>query len=860
MAITVEARSAPAGAAPLVIELRPGGEIEPAGPGERLVYQNILGRTKFTFGNGRGGDDLYLTAASGSVLARLEFQVRGDPAADLPYSVNFALYDNCPSQGGRVIAGVEARADVPDGQDYWVVVIPAPEVNITLPQRLWMAMTFTRPDAGWVGGNPALVGVTDNVFAEPIFGGCSLPLGTGFPDGPYSGFNASVFVREPANEVYYGYRGGVPDASVFVSPPGTLYAEDLELNAADCRMTAYEVSVRGTGRLQFDLREPGALGLPGLAIPGTELAFESTGNVLQIARRTFDPPRLLPPSLWLVVAPQSGNARALIGRPPATAGATLPTYAAFEEGGWVLKAINTPFADAVFSTSVLCEGQAPIGACCDMFQLDEAGEAVCRDLPRINCVYPPRGSGLLPPWQEGASCAAEPFDPPCGAAACCRADGQCENVSRNTCLQNAVSWTRGVYCDGLPEACEFLCIPSLGLCTSTHPEPGCSIPECCRDVCTSFSGDFCCVVEWDQACVALAEQVCSIPPFNDECAPVGQLTGARPIPVPGTVFNENGFATENPADPVFCCHGHQPGGSGLGTIWFRFVAPGSQVELDTCRSGSPAFDSMLQVFAVGDDSTPQTACASLTLLGCNDDDPACDARPENSRICLTGLTAGETYYVMLATKSDADRGRYAIEARTTCTVQPPGPCLCPIGGIEWLSPVAGALDARRPHPPDDPTARLGIDQLTVRSPGGSDRAECWHACESPKSVDPNAVTEVVTNVQQITSVLLARPQAPGAAQRVEFRDGFGSISGATFFSHPGNVNDDFSTNAQDALALLPIIDGAQVGVYGLMSSDIDRSGMTTPLDLLDLIDLLNGAEGYDSWVDSFRPDPPGFCP
>lgn len=847
-------------AEPLTISLRPASQLAPAGQGERLVYQNVLGSTKFAFGNGRGGDDLQLTCHGDCLLSRFEFHVRGDAALNLPYSVNFALYDGCPSLGGRTIVGTEGRADIPDGQDYWVVAAPLPQVNIPLPQRIWLAMSFTRPDSGWVGGNPALLGVTDNVYLDFIFGGCALPLGTSFPAGPYSGFNASVFVRLPSEEIFYGYRGGIPEVSLFVAPLGAVFAEDVRLNTDDCRMTAYEVSVRLPGTLQLDVRLPDGGNLPGQILPGSEMSFESTSNALQFARKSFDPPIPIPELVWFTMSPLGGSPRAMVGRPPATVGTTQPTYAVLEAGQWTIRPIPAAFPEAVFSIAVFCEGTGPIGACCDMFQLDAAGDAVCRDIPRINCVYPPRGSSLLPAWQEGALCADDPFDPPCGAAACCRADGVCENVSRNHCFQNAVSWTQGVYCDQLAEPCEFVCIPSLGLCTSPHLEPGCNHPACCRDVCTQFGGDFCCVVEWDALCVQLAEQVCSIPPFNDECAPSGELTGARTIPIPGTAFNTNRWATQQLSDPVFCCHGITPGAQGLGTIWYKFVAPGSTVELNTCRSDAPALDSLLQVFAVGDNSTPQSACSSLIPLACSEDDPTCGERPETSRVCLTDLIPGETYYVMVATKSDETRGRFVIESRTFCTVAPPGPCQCPVGTVDWLSPLDGSLDARRPHPPDDSTDLLGLNQFLVRSPGGSNRVECWAACENPTWEDPNEVAEVITNQQQITSVLLARSIAPGRAQRVEFNDGFGSTSAATFYSHPGNVNDDFAVNSQDILDLLPALDGSTLGAWGFLSSDIDRSGEVTPLDLLDLIDLMNGAEEYEAWANTFRPNPPGFCP
>ena len=196
---------------------------------------------------------------------------------------------------------------------------------------------------------------------------------------------------------------------------------------------------------------------------------------------------------------------------------------------------------------------------------------------------------------------------------------------------------------------------------------GCGNLKCCEHVCLDFgpSGAFCCTDEWDPDCASIAQQNCDIKASNDECAPSGRnILGARElvIPVSGFATATTGLATKttaNESDPGFGCYKNDPGHKGLHTAWYKFFAPPAIapatktiVDLSTCTSGSPANDSLIQLFAVGNPADEFTQCSSLIPYACSDDfaSTPCNRVATLSRICARELTPGALYYVMVASK------------------------------------------------------------------------------------------------------------------------------------------------------------------------------------------------------------------
>ncbi|MDO8631373.1 MAG: hypothetical protein Q7R41_12865, partial [Phycisphaerales bacterium] len=283
-----------------------------------------------------------------------------------------------------------------------------------------------------------------------------------------------------------------------------------------------------------------------------------------------------------------------------------------------------------------------------------------------------------------------------------------QDCPSGACEPAARLWQLGSYCSLGAQTCpRNACLARAGSCYSTHNTPGCSDPFCCTKVCTNFGavGAYCCDIEWDQGCVDLAQVDpsdggCANPPGNNECAPNVQrgIDGATTIPVPGSVPTDNRKATTSANEPGFCCHGGvgtcvgdpfngegcveqvecspgfctsmtpSPGKQGVGTVWFKFVQPNgfTSARINTCTSNSPALDSLVQAFKVGDNTTPDSACRSLSVIGCNDDTPGCSSSGRNSDLCLQNLVPGETYYIALAAKTKSTRGQYRVAVSAGC--------------------------------------------------------------------------------------------------------------------------------------------------------------------------------------------------
>jgi len=104
------------------------------------------------------------------------------------------------------------------------------------------------------------------------------------------------------------------------------------------------------------------------------------------------------------------------------------------------------------------------------------------------------------------------------------------------------------------------------------------------------------------------------------------------------------------------------------------------------------------------------------------------------------------------------------------------------------------------------------------------------------------------------TVSLVRPMVPYGVTVVDYRDKTGIIHRGRFTAHPGNVNGDDVVDADDLAALLDALNGKSTPVWGLYSTDIDRSGSLSPGDVLRLVDLLGGGDAYaPGWRGTARP-------
>jgi hypothetical protein len=102
--------------------------------------------------------------------------------------------------------------------------------------------------------------------------------------------------------------------------------------------------------------------------------------------------------------------------------------------------------------------------------------------------------------------------------------------------------------------------------------------------------------------------------------------------------NSCAFNASEPAAPA-CWANSSP--SGINTVWYSVVVPPSgslKIRTILLSSGTILTNTQIAVYS--------GTCGALTLVGCNDNMPACgDYTPLNSELNLTGLTSGATYFI-----------------------------------------------------------------------------------------------------------------------------------------------------------------------------------------------------------------------
>lgn len=196
----------------------------------------------------------------------------------------------------------------------------------------------------------------------------------------------------------------------------------------------------------------------------------------------------------------------------------------------------------------------------------------------------------------------------------------------------------------------------------------------------------------------------------------------------------------------------------------------------------------------------------------------------------------------------------AILCQATCNPT------CPTGPVRWLDPPQTVLDARRPFTPTASPIIEGIQELHVVAPLGADKAECWSLCETASAGGANRVSSIAPNIDGSLTIALLRPITRFAVTKITYRDDKGAEQVAEWTSHPSNANGDGFANETDVAAMVEELLEISSLLPGLYSRDIDRSGQFNAADLLELIDLLNGAGAYPPTLNTPKPVSGSFCP
>lgn len=144
---------------------------------------------------------------------------------------------------------------------------------------------------------------------------------------------------------------------------------------------------------------------------------------------------------------------------------------------------------------------------------------------------------------------------------------------------------------------------------------------------------------------------------------IDRCCGARLVSSNSTTVVDNTSATTSAHDPEFTCL-TGGAGRGFGTVWVKFVATHETAQIDTETSTGAADDSVLAVY-VGD-------CNGVVQLACNDDISLINLL---SKVCVTGLNPGQTFYVQLASFDPGSQAAYNLRITSPC---PTGACC--VGG------------------------------------------------------------------------------------------------------------------------------------------------------------------------------------
>lgn len=201
-------------------------------------YRNVIANPTTFYPPGANhemADDLTL-AGTARGMTYYDLAVAGSGAA--PYNVTAALYTDCPGLGGTLIAGtLQTWTGVPADGYIYTLSADFSASPIRLPDSVWMVVSFSTADAGWVVAGPAEVGATDDIYAEkdPPWA-CDYWFGG--PPNEYAGFWANIqCVEIPAAQGACCHTdesctyGTVPACT---STGGLFMGEDVACGSVDC--------------------------------------------------------------------------------------------------------------------------------------------------------------------------------------------------------------------------------------------------------------------------------------------------------------------------------------------------------------------------------------------------------------------------------------------------------------------------------------------------------------------------------------------------------------------------------------------------------------------------------------------------
>ena len=169
------------------------------------------------------------------------------------------------------------------------------------------------------------------------------------------------------------------------------------------------------------------------------------------------------------------------------------------------------------------------------------------------------------------------------------------------------------------------------------------------------------------------------------------------------------------------------------------------------------------------------------------------------------------------------------------------------------SPVSDLIDARIPHAAKDDTVRFGWSQVELTFRGDAsqlDEDDFTVAEEGGIAGAPGVAGVFTTEEPDVLAISLDRPIDPRAWTSVTHD---ASCTGVRLGFLPGDVTGNGSVTEGDLETLLTELEFPSEPPLPESSTDINRSGALTPADLIDLIDLMNGAGLHDPYLGAALP-------
>jgi hypothetical protein len=793
-----------------------------------LVYRNNLGQVFFPPGPGvLMADDIQTVCVGGGNMTCYEMLLFGGGDGSGPgFSATVQLWDGCPGDGGTAIPDTAVTWDFEDDGAF-VLTVDFEGEPLAVSNEFWISAEFNNDTAGWVFGTEPTLGFSEDLFylddpaVECIawFGGCG--SGTGCAN-----FEADVYF-EACEAQHLSYESVAFSGLFYGGTANEVSADDIVTVTPNCQLVRMELEYGG--------------------LPDGETPHPYTAHISIFGDAATDPPNPDATNILVDGLTFDGAGNGFIEQavfefnPPVS----LP------EKFWV-----TNMDDHGDAGPLIAGGPAILGQSEDLYALQDGNEWAlqffggCNDGDGDACGSfnmrlfcggsPPSGAccdasactddvqvqDCNGRFASGESCATAVFDPPCGQASCCLPDGSCNDLDETACDDAGGYRDETTSCGDVGFACPHVgCIGASGSCTLEHVTPGCSITACCGEVCAI--DPFCCTQNWDITCADTANGMaqCLAPPDNDDCS------DAFPLVAGTTPLSNDSATSDGPGLPVECDEGN---GLGFGAdVWFDYTASDcGMISVSTCNTAD--FDTRMSVYSGCDCPT-----SNDRLIGCNDDVLDCDLFTGTLEFAVE---AGECYKIRVGGFNGVS-GTGTLEVTEDFTNCPNG---CPTATIAFLDPPDGVIDARAPHELNDDQALLGIDEFVVQADADVSDITCWTLCETAAGDEPNTVRASLDHGDGTYTLLLDRPITPAAVTTVTY-GATGDV--LTMTALPGNVDGNGVTDPMDILAIIDILNGVETAPFGLFSGDLDYSQQIGPSDILVVIDLLNGASAFDPWID-----------